>query len=181
MIILKVIEKFHKDRIESIKKMSNGYEKDLAIGALVADLVKKSITPVAKAIGSCFRKTKKCYQMFVDGCIQLKIEFRGRKRITAKYTNHKKDIEKIIENYKIIDSHFKTETLSIALNPNTIINELILNYNYPSKFACYNTIVNLLYEMSYKYHKTPKSKVIDKGPETNEMSKNNDEFTRYAY
>ena len=61
MIILKVIEKFHKDRIESIKKMSNGYEKDLAIGALVADLVKKSITPVAIAIGSCFRKTKKCY------------------------------------------------------------------------------------------------------------------------
>ena len=119
--------------------------------------------------------------MFIAGCIQLKIEFRGRKRITAKYTNHKKDIEKIIENYKIIDSHFKTETLSIALNPNTIINELILNYNYPSKFACYNTIVNLLYEMSYKYHKTPKSKVIDKGPETNEMSKNNDEFTRYAY
>ena len=90
MIISKVIEKFHKNRIESIKKMSNGYEKDLAIGALVADLGKRSITPVSKAIGSCFRKTKKCYQMFIDGYIQLKIEFRGRKRITEKYPNIKK-------------------------------------------------------------------------------------------
>lgn len=172
MIISKIIEKFHKNRIESIKKMSNGYEKDLAIGALVADLGKRSITPVSKAIGCCFRKVKKCYQMVIDGYIQLKIEFRGRKRITEKYTNIKKDIEKIIENYKITDSHFKTETLSITLDPNTIINELILNYNYPPKFACYNTIVNLLHEMGYKYHKIPKSKIIDKVPETNEIFAN---------
>lgn len=172
MIISKLIEKFHKNRIESIKKMSNGFEKDYAIGALVSDLGKRSITPVANALGSCFKKVKKCYEMFQDGCIQLKIEFRGRKRITEKYINIKNDIEKIIENYKLVDSQFKTEILSITLEPNIIIEELILNYNYPPKFACYNTIVNILHEMGYKYHKIPKSKVIDKVPETDEIFEN---------
>ena len=57
MIISKVIEKFHKNRIESILKMPNGLEKDMAIGSFVADLGKRSITPVAKSIGSCFKKS----------------------------------------------------------------------------------------------------------------------------
>ena len=36
MSISKKIEKFHKNRVEIIKKMSNGYERDMAIGALVS-------------------------------------------------------------------------------------------------------------------------------------------------
>ena len=172
MIISKVIEKFHKNRIESILKMPNGLEKDMAIGSFVADLGKRSITPVAKSIGSCFKKVKKCYLMYIDGFIQLKIEFRGRKSITTKYPNIKKDIENIIEKHKNVDSHFKSNLTFISIHPNSIINELILNYNYPVKFASYNSIVKILNEMGYKYHKIPKSEVINKVPETDVIFEN---------
>ena len=172
MSISKIIEKFHKNRIESIKKMSIGPERDYAIGSLVADLGKRSITPVAIAIESCFRKVKQCYEFFVNGYIQQKIEFRGRKKITDKYINLKNDIEQVIENYKIVDSHFKNDNLYITLDPNSIIDELVLNFNYPPKFACYNTIVNILSEMNYKYHKIPKCEVIDKVPETDAIFEN---------
>lgn len=172
MSISKKIEKYYKNRVESIKKMSNGIDKDYAIGAFVADLGKRSITAIAKSIDSCFRKVKACYKAFIDGFIQLKIEFRGRKSVTEKYPNLKSNIEQIIENYKIVDSHFKTESLFISINPNSIIYELVKNYNYPPKFACYNTIVKVLAEMGYKYHKIPKSEVINKVPETDAIFEN---------
>ena len=152
--------------------MKNGIDKDYAIGSFVADLGKNSITAVAKSIDCCFRKVKKCYEMFINGFIQLKIEFRGKKSVIENYPNLKSDIEKIIENYKVVDSHFKTETLSISLNPNSIIDELVKKYNYPPKFACYNTIVKVLAEMVYKYHKIPKSEVIDKIRETDKIFEN---------
>ena len=45
MIISQVIEKYHKNRIISIEKMPKGIEKDLAIGALVADLGQYNKSP----------------------------------------------------------------------------------------------------------------------------------------
>ena len=78
MSITEKIEKFHSNRVKNIKNMPNGVEKDLAIGSLVADLGKRSITAVSKVINCCFRKIKKCYEEFIYG-IQLSIEFRGRK------------------------------------------------------------------------------------------------------
>ena len=59
MSISQIIKKYHKNRIENIRKMSNGIDKNMAIGSFVADLGKGSIKPVANAIGSCFRKVKK--------------------------------------------------------------------------------------------------------------------------
>ena len=171
MSIAKVIEKFHKNRVKSIKKMKNCIEKDLAIGSLVADLGKRAINGVSNALHISREKVKSCYDKFKNG-IQIKLEFRGRKAITTKYPNIKKDIEKVIEKYKNVDSHFKSDLLYISINPTCIIDELVLNYDYPQKFACYNTIVNLLHEMGYKYHKIPKSKVIDKVPETDAIFEN---------
>ena len=71
-----------------------------------------------------------------------------------------------------MDSHFKTETLFISLDPQKIITELVINYNYPTKFACYNTIAKTLKEMGYKYHKIPKSEIIDRIPETDKIFEN---------
>ena len=71
-----------------------------------------------------------------------------------------------------MDSHFKTETLFISLDPQKIITELVINYNYPTKFACYNTIAKTLKEMGYKYHKIQKSEIIDRIPETDKIFEN---------
>ncbi len=169
MSISQKIEKYHKNRIESIKKMKKGIDKDIAIGALVVDLGQRCLKPVAKIIGCCFRKVKKCYKLFVNGYYQLSLEFRGRKRKIDLYPNLKSDIEKIIENYKNVDSHFKSETLYVSISPKAIIDELITNYNYPEKFACYNTIDKLLKEMGYKLHKIPKTQVLCKIPETDNI------------
>ena len=171
MSITEVIEKFHKNRVKSIKNMKNGIEKDLAVGSLVADLGKRSISGVSRALHISREKVKSCYDKFKNG-IQIKLEFRGRKTIKIKYPNIKKDIEKIIEKYKNVDPHFKSDLLYISITPTSIINELVLNYSYPPKFACYNSIVKVLKEMGYKYHKIPKSEIIDKIPETDEIFEN---------
>lgn len=171
MSISQKIEIYHKNRVENIKNMNKGLEKDLAIGALVADLGKRSISAVSKSLNLCREKVKSCYDKFKNG-IQLKLEFRGRKSIIDKYPNLKNDIEKIIEKYKNVDSHFKSKLLYISINPNSIINELVLNYGYPQKFACYNSIVKVLKQMGYKYHKIPKSEVINKVPETDKIFEN---------
>ena len=71
-----------------------------------------------------------------------------------------------------MDSHFKTETLFISLDPQKIITELVINYNYPTKFACYNTIAKILKEMGYKYHKIQKSEIIGRIPETDKIFEN---------
>lgn len=172
MSIAQKIKKFHKNRIESIKKMKNGVEKDMAIGSLVADLGNRSIQAVAKATGHCRKKVKSCFDFFQNGYKQETLEFRGRKLITDKFPNLKKDIESVIEKYKNVDPHFKTERLYVTISPKTVIEELIVNYNYPKKFACYNTIRNILNSMGYKLRRISKSKVLDKIPETDKIFEN---------
>ena len=171
MSISNKIQKFYKNSVESIKKMSNGLERDYAIGAFVADLGKRSISAVSRAINVCREKVKTCYDKFKN-VIQLKLEFRGRKSILFTYPNLVNDIDDIIEKFKLQDSHFKSEFTFISIHPNSIINTLITNYNYPDKFACYNTIVKVLRTMGYKYHKIPKSEIINKVPETDEIFEN---------
>ena len=171
MIVSQKTLENHKNRIECIKKMKNGIERDLAIGSFVCDLGPRTISIVAKAIGCCFRKAKSCLQKFLYS-EQRSFEFRGRKRITDNFPNLKKDIESVIENYKHVDPHFKTETLFVSINPTTIINELVINYGYPEKFACYNTIKKILLEMGYVLHKIPKTEIIDKVPETDAIFEN---------
>ena len=53
MSISQIINIYHKNRIENIKKMKNGIEKDLAIGSLISDLGGKGFKVVALFIGSC--------------------------------------------------------------------------------------------------------------------------------
>ena len=171
MSIALIIERNHKNRIESIKKMSNGIEKDIAIGALVADLGHRSISAVSKALKHCREKVKNCYSKYVNGTPE-KAENRGRKTIEEKYPDLKTDIESVIEKYKNVDAHFKTETLYISINPSVIIEELITNYSYPEKFACYNTIARILRDMGYKLKRISKTKVLDKIPMTDEIFEN---------
>ncbi len=172
MIISEKLEKYNKNRIESIKKMKNGFDKDMAIGALVQDLGKRSITPIAKTIGSCFRKVKKCHNLFKNGYKQLSLEFRGRKRLTEKYPNLIRNISSIIDNYLQADSHFKTDTLYITITPGSIIDVLVKEYGYPQKFACRNSITNILHKLGYKYCPISKSKVLDKIPQTDSIFEN---------
>ena len=106
----------------------------------------------------------------------MSLEFRGRHSITKKYPKLKNDIEQIIEKYKKVDSHFKNKTLFISLDPQKIIDELVLNYNYPPKFACYNTIAKILKEAGYKYHKISKSEIIDRILETDKIFENVNDY-----
>lgn len=142
------------------------------ISNLIMDLGKNSVNAVANACGCCWRYAKKCFYFTLNIIPPKKIETRGRKKLTFIYPNLKNDIEKVIENHKQVDSHFKTDILSVTLDPKIIISKLVINYNYPDKFASYNSIVNLLHKMGYKYHKIPKAKVINKVPETDNIFEN---------
>jgi len=172
MILSQKLENNYKNSIKNIKDMKNGHDRDMAIGALVVDIGGRCIKAVAKAIGSCFRKVKKCYKLFINRSEQLSLEFRGRKSITSHFPNLKNDIEKIIENYKNVDSHFKDERIYVSITPKAIIDELVKKYVYPPKFACYNTINKLLKEMGYILHKIPKTQILEKIPETDEIFSN---------
>lgn len=172
MSIAQNIEEFYKNRVKSIKKMKNGIDRDMAIGSLVADLGKRSISAVAKAIGCCRKKVKNCFILFTNCFKQLKIEFCGRKPIVVKFPNLKKDIEAVIEKYKNVDPHFKTERLYVTISPQAIIDELVTKYHYPKKFACYNTIKDILNLLGYKLKRISKSKFLDKIPETDRIFEN---------
>ena len=172
MSITEKIKKEHKNRIESIKNMNKGIDRDMSIGALVADLSNRCINAVSKIIGISRWKVKKCFDLYQNRIIQLSFEFRGRKSIEEKYPNLKRDIEIIIEKYKNVDAHFKNERLYVSVSPQTIIDELITNSNYPVRFACYNTIAKLLKEMGYKLKRISKELVQDKIPETDAIFEN---------
>lgn len=171
MSIAEKLEKFHKNRIKNIKKMKNGTERDLAIGSLVADLGNRAINGVSKVLNISRNKVKSCYEKFVYG-IQISIEFRGRKKVEVQFPNLINDIEIIIENFKNADSHFKSKLTYISIDPNSIINILIKEYNYPEKFACYNTMVRILKKQGYKYCKLQKSDIINRVPETDIIFEN---------
>lgn len=179
MSISEKIEKIHKNRVEHIKKMPNGYQKDIAIGAFVADLGNGSIKPVAKAIGSCFRKVKNCFEVFLYG-IQTKIEFRGRKKIEDTYPEIKNQIKEIIKAYEYTDSHFKTEVLFVDITLENLRRELINKYNYTEQTCpCKSTLLRLLNELGYKIKKVKKTKVLDKIPETDAIFENINETKQF--
>ena len=48
MNISYILKNWNSNRVESIKKMKKGEEKDLAIGSLIADLGKRTISAVSK-------------------------------------------------------------------------------------------------------------------------------------
>jgi hypothetical protein len=172
MSITQKIEKYYKNNLENIKKMKNGHDRDMSIGALVEDVGGRCIKPIAKLLRVSFRKVKRCYALFTSKCEQIKLEFRGRKRLTTIYPNLENDVKEVIKKYESTDSQFKTEKLFISINPTSIINELIINYNYPEKFACYNSIHDLLIKMGYRFKRIPKSKVLGKIEQTDAIFEN---------
>ena len=179
MSISEIIKKFHQNRVKNIKNMSAGYQRDMAIGAFVADLGPRSIKPIAKAIGSCFRKVKKCFEMFRYG-VQIKIEFRGRKKVEDKFPEIKNQIKDILKKYEYNDSHFKTETLFVDLSLQNLRNELILQYNYTEEICpCKSTLLRLLTDLDYKIQKVKKTKVLDKIPETDAIFENVNEIKEF--
>lgn len=179
MSISKVIKKFYQNRVEIIKKMPNGYQRDIAIGAFVADLGPRSIKPIAKAIGSCFRKVKNCLDIFLHG-VQTKIEFRGRKKIEDIYPDIKNQIKDIVKAYQYTDSHFKTETLFVDLSLENLRNELIQKYGYTeNNCPCKSTLLRLLTDLGYKIQKVKKTKVLDKIPATDAIFENINETKQF--
>ena len=173
MSISQKIEKYHKNRIENIKKMKNSIEKDLAIGSLIADLGGKGFKVVASFIGSCYRKVRSCYDKFLYG-IQLKIEMRGRKKSEEKDVKLVPRIKEIIGKYENTDPHFKTETLYVDLSPKTLRLELISNYDEYTEENCVkeNTFRRILNELGYKLRRVSKKLVLEKIPETDIIFEN---------
>lgn len=175
MIITHKLEDLYKNQIENIKNMKRGIERDLAIGALVADLGKRTITPVAEAIGSCFRKVKKCYLLFINqsNYIQLSLEFRGRKKVEEKNPNLIPQIREILNMYEKVDPHFKSETLFVDITLDNLRKELIAKYNYTDKTCpCKSTLLRILNDLEYKIKKVAKTEVLDSIPETNIIFEN---------
>ena len=171
MSITQRLENGYKNVTDNIKKMKNGIEKDLAIGALVADLGKRSITAVSKAIGSCFRKVKDCYHKFIFG-EQLKIELRGRKKKIEEYPELVNDIKNIIEGNSYTDPHFETEIQFCSLTIDEIMVKLINLNKYYDKFISRSTLANLLNELGYNLKKIKRNKPLKKIEETDDIFDN---------
>lgn len=179
MSISEIIKKFYQNRVENIKRMPAGYQKDMAIGSFVADLGYRSIKPIAKAIGSCFRKVKSCFEMFCYG-VQTKLEFRGRKKVEDIYPEIRNQIKNIVMTYEYTDPHFKTETLFVDLSLQNLRNELILRYDYTKETCpCKSTLLRLLTDLGYKIQKVKKTKVLDKIPETDAIFENINETKQF--
>ena len=151
--------------------MKNGIEKDLTIGALVADLGKRSITAVSKAIGSCFRKVKDCYNIFIFGD-QLKIELRGRKKKTDEYPELSNDIKHIMENNTYTDPHFETEIQFCSLTIDEVMDKLNILNKYPDKFISRSKLATLLNELGYNLKKVKRNKPLKKIAETDLIFEN---------
>lgn len=171
MSISQKLEIYYENQIKTIKNMENSKERDLLIGALVADLGSRSINAIAKALCSCWRKIKRAYLEFIEGK-QISFELRGRKKVEEIYPNLIKNIKEICSKYENTDSHFKSETLFVDLNPKNLKLELIEIYGYDSNFVSLNTLRRILKELGYKLRRVSKSQVLAKIPETDIIFEN---------
>ena len=182
MSISQKIDLCYKNSIKSIKKMKNGYEKDYAIGSLIADLGKNSINAVSNAINICWRKAKKCYLLFLSGIKQMKLEFRGRKSIYSIFPSIRFDIEEVIDKYSKTDSHFKNELLYIDITIKNLRLELINTFTSYTEDNCPSetTIWRILKQMGYKKSKVERTKIYKKVLETDAIFENVNESMSFA-
>ena len=58
--------------------MKNGIDKDMAIGALVADLSNHCINAVSKTLGISRWKVKKCFDLYQNRIIQWNFRFKNK-------------------------------------------------------------------------------------------------------
>lgn len=173
MILSNNIENIHSNLLESIKNCKNKEEKKILIGSLIADLGKRTISKVAKACNCSWRFAKECFLLFTGELpVNHNCETRGRKKITDKFPNLKKDIEVIIENDISTDPRFKTEKQYVRLTLKEIIERLIKTGKYTENDIKKSTLANLLNEMGYKLKKVQKIKPLKKIKETDAIFEN---------
>ena len=159
--------------VKIIKKMKKGEERDLAIGALIADLGSRSINAVSKFFEICWRKAKKCYEMFINGDNkQEKIELRGRKKVTDKYPKLEDDIRNIIDGNSYTDPHFETENQYVKLTLKKIMERLISTGKYQENFIGKSTLDNLLKKLGYNLKEVKRCKPLKKIKETDQIFEN---------
>lgn len=143
------------------------------IGSLALDIGERCISAIAKTI-NCSRKFVRKSITFVKcGCKeQLKLEFRGRKRLTEKYPDLKEDIKKIIEDSLSTDPQFKSEKQYVNMTIAEIKNRLIKIGKYNDNSFSNSSLNNLVNNMGYHLKKVQKTKPLKKIEETNAIFEN---------
>ena len=173
MSILEKIEKSYKNQIEIIKREKNRITKMKLIGSLALDIGGRCISAIAKTI-NCSRKFVRKSIAFVKcGCKeQLKLEFRGRKRITEKYCDLKEDIKTEIEDSLSTDPRFKSEKQYVNMTIEEIKNRLIKTGKYNDNSFSNSSLNNLVNQMGYHLKKVKKTKPLKKIEETDAIFEN---------
>ena len=173
MIIAEKIEKEHKNEIKIIKNEKNRITRMKMIGSLVMDINGNCISAVSRKL-SCSRGfVKNCFEFVANGCEkQLSLEFRGIKRLTYKYPELEKDIEKIIENSLSVDPRFKKEEQYVNLSIKTIKKKLIETGKYQETSFSESSLNNIVNQMGYNLKKVKKTKPLKKIEQTDDIFEN---------
>lgn len=173
MSILEKIEKFYTNQIEIIKNEKNRITRMKLIGSLALDIGGRCISAISKII-SCSRKfIRKSITFVKDGYKeQLKLEFRGRKKLIARYPELEEDIEIIIEDSLSVDPRFKSEKQYVKMTIREIKKRLIETKKYDNKSFSNSYLNNLVNQMGYNLKKVQKTKPLKKIEETNAIFEN---------
>ena len=173
MSISEKLEKMYKNQINNIKNEKNKISKKKMIGSLVLDIGGRCISAIAKAL-ECSRKyVKKCYNFVKNGCMeQIKLEFRGRKRLTEIYPYLEDDIIKIMQNSLSTDPKFKTEKQYVNMTVKEIKKQLIETGRYQENSFSNSSLNNIINEMGYGLKKVKKTKPLKKIEETDAIFDN---------
>lgn len=170
-MILKNIEKIYSNRIKEIKNLK-GILKRKAIGSLACDIGKRCKNALSKIFSVSWRYINKCYYNYLGLIPQLKIETRGRKKLTEIYPSLKEDIESIIKEYLLTDPHFKSEKLYVRLTIKEIKTRLIETGKYDEKSFSNSSLNNIINEMGYCLRKVKKVKPLKKIEQTDDIFNN---------
>lgn len=173
MSISEKLENGYKNQIEMIKNEKNRIIRMKLIGSLTLDIGGRCISAIAKAV-KCSRKFVRKSVAFVrdEYTEQLKLEFRGRKRLTEKYPDLKKDIETVIEDSLSTDPKFKSEEQYVNMTIIEIKKQLIKTGKYNDKSFHNSSLNNLVNKMGYHLKKVKKTKPLKKIEQTNDIFEN---------
>ena len=173
MSISEKLEKMYKNQINNIKNEKNKISKKKMIGSLVLDVDGRCISAVARVLGCSRKYVKQCSCFVKEGYIeQTKLEFRGRKRLTDKYSDLESDIKKIMENSLSVDPKFKSEKQYVNMTVKEIKRQLIETGKYQERNFSNSSLNNILNRMGYGLKKVKKTKPLKKIEETDAIFEN---------
>lgn len=172
MSISQKIELNYKNQTENIKKEKNKEVKMRAIGNLIMDLGKNSISAVAKACNCCWRYAKKSFHFTLGLIPKNKVETRGRTPLTKKYPELEADINEIIKVQVSTDPKFKNEKKYVRLTINEIKQKLIETKKYEENSFSNSGLNNVINNMGLCLKKVKKNKPLKKIKETDEIFEN---------